>query len=153
MIRRPPRSTLFPYTTLFRSHHGINALFARCALARLRRGKILRAARHLEPMDSLREECRRRTWRKLESSAASGNRQLEPREHLRDCLLGIRVRPPKQDALGGVPAGEKVHPRVRGEVWGDGAMDIQKQPMRGDPSREFRISSDGQQEHFLPRLK
>ena len=21
MIRRPPRSTLFPYTTLFRSHH------------------------------------------------------------------------------------------------------------------------------------
>src|SRR5260221_1492730 len=24
MIRRPPRSTLFPYTTLFRSHPGIN---------------------------------------------------------------------------------------------------------------------------------
>src|SRR3712207_8831548 len=23
MIRRPPRSTLFPYTTLFRSHYGI----------------------------------------------------------------------------------------------------------------------------------
>src|SRR2546430_13600741 len=23
MIRRPPRSTLFPYTTLFRSHEGI----------------------------------------------------------------------------------------------------------------------------------
>src|SRR2546429_6195584 len=23
MIRRPPRSTLFPYTTLFRSHHPI----------------------------------------------------------------------------------------------------------------------------------
>src|SRR2546430_10196988 len=23
MIRRPPRSTLFPYTTLFRSHHGL----------------------------------------------------------------------------------------------------------------------------------
>src|SRR5438105_11971087 len=22
MLRRPPRSTLFPYTTLFRSHHG-----------------------------------------------------------------------------------------------------------------------------------
>src|SRR3712207_7797575 len=26
MIRRPPRSTLFPYTTLFRSAAGINAL-------------------------------------------------------------------------------------------------------------------------------
>src|SRR2546421_6576331 len=29
MIRRPPRSTLFPYTTLFRSrHHGVGAGFA-----------------------------------------------------------------------------------------------------------------------------
>src|SRR3712207_7704503 len=26
MIRRPPRSTLFPYTTLFRSHHAVAAL-------------------------------------------------------------------------------------------------------------------------------
>src|SRR5690348_17584812 len=26
MIRRPPRSTLFPYTTLFRSGHGLMAL-------------------------------------------------------------------------------------------------------------------------------
>src|SRR5260221_10780614 len=25
MIRRPPRSTLFPYTTLFRSDHALNA--------------------------------------------------------------------------------------------------------------------------------
>src|SRR3712207_7342146 len=25
MIRRPPRSTLFPYTTLFRSRHGLRA--------------------------------------------------------------------------------------------------------------------------------
>src|SRR2546430_4123923 len=30
MIRRPPRSTLFPYTTLFRSHRGkLRALAAR----------------------------------------------------------------------------------------------------------------------------
>src|SRR5260370_19910025 len=31
MIRRPPRSTLFPYTTLFRSHadaHGAERIFA-----------------------------------------------------------------------------------------------------------------------------
>src|SRR5256885_9139094 len=27
MIRRPPRSTLFPYTTLFRSRIGMTALF------------------------------------------------------------------------------------------------------------------------------
>src|SRR5690349_24114511 len=28
MIRPPPRSTLFPYTTLFRSHHGFIGEFA-----------------------------------------------------------------------------------------------------------------------------
>src|SRR3712207_7792821 len=28
MIRRPPRSTLFPYTTLFRSHRGVAQLAA-----------------------------------------------------------------------------------------------------------------------------
>src|SRR2546430_7793626 len=28
MIRRPPRSTLFPYTTLFRSDHGIRRVHA-----------------------------------------------------------------------------------------------------------------------------
>src|SRR2546422_3098610 len=33
MIRRPPRSTLFPYTTLFRSPHG------RVARRRCRRGR------------------------------------------------------------------------------------------------------------------
>src|SRR2546430_8773104 len=33
MIRRPPRSTLFPYTTLFRSHRGVLAL-------RGRRGRV-----------------------------------------------------------------------------------------------------------------
>src|SRR5258708_20566793 len=29
MIRRPPRSTLFPYTTLFRSHPGTSELVGR----------------------------------------------------------------------------------------------------------------------------
>src|SRR2546426_8938014 len=28
MIRRPPRSTLFPYTTLFRSHESLTLVFA-----------------------------------------------------------------------------------------------------------------------------
>src|SRR3712207_7702248 len=37
MIRRPPRSTLFPYTTLFRSQHGVDGdrAHASQALARL----------------------------------------------------------------------------------------------------------------------
>src|SRR5256885_9201881 len=33
MIRRPPRSTLFPYTTLFRSHQAIGAVYALVAEA------------------------------------------------------------------------------------------------------------------------
>src|SRR2546422_5399670 len=33
MIRRPPRSTLFPYTTLFRSRAEPDVNHARCALA------------------------------------------------------------------------------------------------------------------------
>src|SRR2546430_10315568 len=33
MIRRPPRSTLFPYTTLFRSISQVNRLFLRSALS------------------------------------------------------------------------------------------------------------------------
>src|SRR3712207_9101211 len=31
MIRRPPRSTLFPYTTLFRSHQAADAVLAPAA--------------------------------------------------------------------------------------------------------------------------
>src|SRR2546422_2934261 len=37
MIRRPPRSTLFPYTTLFRSHPGSQHV-----------GRVARVAQHVE---------------------------------------------------------------------------------------------------------
>src|SRR5256885_8212066 len=37
MIRRPPRSTLFPYTTLFRSLRGANRRSVRACRARARR--------------------------------------------------------------------------------------------------------------------
>src|SRR2546427_2974895 len=52
MIRRPPRSTLFPYTTLFRSleHLGQFARHGGAALAAARRGQVL--------------EQRRRAWRR-----------------------------------------------------------------------------------------
>src|SRR3712207_8010457 len=48
MIRRPPRSTLFPYTTLFRSH------------ARLRRSPVVRrrAGRSLRPAPRARRGAR-----------------------------------------------------------------------------------------------
>src|SRR3712207_8786472 len=42
MIRRPPRSTLFPYTTLFRS--GLTKAAVRSALARLRSDGLVASA-------------------------------------------------------------------------------------------------------------
>src|SRR5689334_24383672 len=35
MIRRPPRSTLFPYTTLFRSNRGLDLYFKRMRTGQL----------------------------------------------------------------------------------------------------------------------
>src|SRR6266496_5739338 len=59
MIRRPPRSTLFPYTTLFRSR----ACRGRRARARRRRGspwpRRARSEEHTSELQSRRElECR-----------------------------------------------------------------------------------------------
>src|SRR2546430_10515442 len=52
MIRRPPRSTLFPYTTLFRSHHTTDGEQPRSCVDRrvdhvLRDDVELRSRRHL----------------------------------------------------------------------------------------------------------
>src|SRR3712207_7113451 len=48
MIRRPPKSTLFPYTTLFRSHGGAAAAAGAGPATRLR-GTSERARSPLEP--------------------------------------------------------------------------------------------------------
>src|SRR2546422_11121509 len=42
MIRRPPRSTLFPYTTLFRSGSGAATAFSSASAARVRRPAAIR---------------------------------------------------------------------------------------------------------------
>src|SRR2546430_17660466 len=48
MIRRPPRSTLFPYTTLFRSWLGsIPEIFAGCAVA----GQYRRSSRAVRAVE------------------------------------------------------------------------------------------------------
>src|SRR2546427_3627321 len=69
MIRRPPRSTLFPYTTLFRSpgRAGANDLAAR---ARDRRLHILRMNTHLHDRHLLRgnKDTRDRKSTRLNSS-------------------------------------------------------------------------------------
>src|SRR5262245_64133620 len=48
MIRRPPRSTLFPYTTLFRSERLRRARLRARRLAALARGRALRGLLHLD---------------------------------------------------------------------------------------------------------
>src|SRR2546430_6092205 len=50
MIRRPPRSTLFPYTTLFRSHAVLHAGVHDPAVAavRVRTEPLLRGEQHLQ---------------------------------------------------------------------------------------------------------
>src|SRR5256885_8663410 len=53
MIRRPPRSTLFPYTTLFRSTPGDHE-----RAARVRRGVLLRGERHDASVSDARERSR-----------------------------------------------------------------------------------------------
>src|SRR5256885_15925316 len=40
MIRRPPRSTLFPYTTLFRSHHLHETVLQRAVTEAARRSGV-----------------------------------------------------------------------------------------------------------------
>src|SRR2546430_16299594 len=59
MIRRPPRSTLFPYTTLFRSHERLQASLRSGSFARV---KVMQAA-DFRNLDHLTER------RKLDRSA------------------------------------------------------------------------------------
>src|SRR2546430_9813244 len=54
MIRRPPRSTLFPYTTLFRSHGASPA--ERHAAPKLRAGHVQRVAQDPEQRHAERSE-------------------------------------------------------------------------------------------------
>src|SRR5258705_9027357 len=56
MIRRPPRSTLFPYTTLFRSPFAFPELVARVHALGRRRAPVvaLRSEEHTSELQSLR---------------------------------------------------------------------------------------------------
>src|SRR6478609_9452125 len=54
MIRRPPRSTLFPYTTLFRSYLGISTgTHADVAVTELASGAQVRSEEHTSELQSL----------------------------------------------------------------------------------------------------
>src|SRR2546430_13719570 len=76
MIRRPPRSTLFPYTTLFRSLSDEEVT----ALARVSAGRLDRAARLLDPAAAQRREAllgvARAVYLEPEFDAADGAQTL-----------------------------------------------------------------------------
>src|SRR2546430_10429871 len=65
MIRRPPRSTLFPYTTLFRSQPGVLRRERRYALSRLNE---LREGRRRDALHRPRADSGDRKSTRLNSS-------------------------------------------------------------------------------------
>src|SRR5256886_13266402 len=94
MIRRPPRSTLFPYTTLFRSDCNVNAtlrLLIACAEARVRR--VIYSSRSEEHTSELQSQsnlvCRllleKKTFREWLTTALPSVAFLE-------MLASIRLR-------------------------------------------------------------
>src|SRR5260370_22726191 len=52
MIRRPPRSTLFPYTTLFRSHLPGDATERACRGREIARDEVQRSEEHTSELQS-----------------------------------------------------------------------------------------------------
>src|SRR5256885_4091174 len=95
MIRRPPRSTLFPYTTLFRSvREGAADLLIAVrdfdAAAIAHRHVLLRDAQQLEP-DSLRLDRAREQLRGLARA------ERPPQQHRLDLRL-VRVDDVEQQA-------------------------------------------------------
>src|SRR5256885_9368510 len=64
MIRRPPRSTLFPYTTLFRSRPRIGGQHARRAVDATGMHRLAGNPRRPNPCQAPERESRRRKDRK-----------------------------------------------------------------------------------------
>src|SRR5947199_5217128 len=54
MIRRPPRSTLFPYTTLFRSHYALKEEHGKRSAPWEILERIVRSEEHTSELQSLR---------------------------------------------------------------------------------------------------
>src|SRR5256886_9028611 len=82
MIRRPPRSTLFPYTTLFRSHHTVRTgqIRLRGALDRRRRHPA-RSEEHTSELQSQSNlVCRLLLEKKKMNTSA------QPLQYLKDKL-------------------------------------------------------------------
>src|SRR2546425_4328350 len=90
MIRRPPRSTLFPYTTLFRSCEGGLVIVARCLFPdlirhRVRSGKR-RSEEHTSELQSLAYiVCRLLLEKKNASSTSTTSRRATSTRQCDSC--------------------------------------------------------------------
>src|SRR3712207_8417547 len=87
MIRRPPRSTLFPYTTLFRSQEsrgsgGCRAVDRRRARAHLARREAARGRPVLELRRFAREELDRHGYREVDRRSEEHTSELQSRQYL-----------------------------------------------------------------------
>src|SRR2546422_10538264 len=102
MIRRPPRSTLFPYTTLFRSHSAdksTNVRPPRDAPDLLRTGQRSSAAKQLAQKPDcqvknrrdLEEEWKKEDWEQNNQPGRREKQQISA-EHARDCARGAYRR-------------------------------------------------------------
>src|SRR3712207_8140949 len=79
MIRRPPRSTLFPYTTLFRSRCRVVRRSPHCHVLRRRRGSRREAGRGEWPSTRLY----RSKWRaKTPDRSEEHTSELQSRQYL-----------------------------------------------------------------------
>src|SRR3712207_8963223 len=90
MIRRPPRSTLFPYTTLFRSPYPQNGWMAMHGVARGRIEKNVNTRQCMTFLD-LSGPCGTRMWRSEEHTS-----ELQSRQYL-VCRLLLEKKKKKKE--------------------------------------------------------
>src|SRR2546430_11604403 len=81
MIRRPPRSTLFPYTTLFRSHPTARGRRKGCADRARGATPCPPAARSHTPRRPVRRLCQARLRQRGEQYVAEAGRSTRSEEH------------------------------------------------------------------------
>src|SRR2546421_1274189 len=97
MIRRPPRSTLFPYTTLFRSHHQLDVKIEPVTNKVDAEQRI--TAEHLEHRERVRSE--------------EHTSELQSRSDL-VCRLLLEKKKRVRRSLPGCGTGSRMHRRRRG---------------------------------------
>src|SRR5438034_2451435 len=92
MIRRPPRSTLFPYTTLFRSNAGQSAISAvtlvRMYIKIVHTGCTLRSEEHTSELQSHSDLVCRLLLEKKKAKTISSRRfeRLHRRQRIVSCV-------------------------------------------------------------------